>query len=51
MHAAIVETDPGTAEVKVLKYTVMHDCGNMVRFDGEISQVQGGDLGAGSSGF
>src|SRR6266513_187433 len=27
MHAAIVETDPDTAEVTILRYCVVHDCG------------------------
>jgi aerobic carbon-monoxide dehydrogenase large subunit len=42
MHAAIVETDPRTAEVKVLKYAVMHDCGNMVNPMVVEGQVHGG---------
>jgi carbon-monoxide dehydrogenase large subunit len=27
MHAVIVETDPDTAEITILKYAVVHDCG------------------------
>ena len=27
MHAAIVETDPDTAEITILRYCVVHDCG------------------------
>ncbi len=27
MHAAIVETDPVTAEIRILRYCVVHDCG------------------------
>ena len=27
MHAVIVETDPETAEITILKYAVVHDCG------------------------
>jgi hypothetical protein len=42
MHAAIVETDPGTAEVKVLKHAVMHDCGNMVNPMVVEGQIHGG---------
>jgi CO/xanthine dehydrogenase Mo-binding subunit len=42
MHAAIVETDPRTAEVKVLKYAVMHDCGNMVNPMVVDGQIHGG---------
>ena len=30
MHAAIVETDPETADIKILRYCVIHDCGPMV---------------------
>jgi carbon-monoxide dehydrogenase large subunit len=42
MHAAIVETDPRTAEVKVLRYAVMHDCGNMVNPMVVEGQIHGG---------
>ncbi|MBP7999603.1 MAG: xanthine dehydrogenase family protein [Chloroflexi bacterium] len=41
-HAAIVEVDPETFDVKVLKYVVVHDCGRVINpliLDG---QVQGG---------
>ena len=41
-HAMIVEVDPETLDVKVLKYVVVHDCGNVINpliLDG---QVQGG---------
>ncbi|MFF8848217.1 aerobic carbon-monoxide dehydrogenase large subunit [Streptomyces sp. NPDC015127] len=30
MHAAIVETDPATAEVRILRYCVVHDCGRQI---------------------
>ncbi|HSF26909.1 MAG TPA: aerobic carbon-monoxide dehydrogenase large subunit, partial [Actinomycetes bacterium] len=30
MHAVIVETDPGTAETKILRYCVVHDCGPLI---------------------
>jgi CO/xanthine dehydrogenase Mo-binding subunit len=39
MHAAIVETDPETAEIKVLRYAVVHDCGRLINpmiVDGQI---------------
>ena len=42
VHAAIVEVDPETMNVKVLKYVVVHDCGRVINpliLDG---QVQGG---------
>jgi len=42
MHAVIVETDPRTAEVKVLKYAVMHDCGNMINPMVVEGQIHGG---------
>jgi len=42
MHAAIVETDPRTAEIKVLKYAVMHDCGNMLNPMVVEGQIHGG---------
>jgi aerobic carbon-monoxide dehydrogenase large subunit len=42
MHAAIVETDPRTAEAKVLRYAVMHDCGNMINPMVVEGQVHGG---------
>ncbi len=41
-HAMIVEVDPETLDVKVLKYVVVHDCGHVINpliLDG---QVQGG---------
>ncbi len=41
-HAMIVEVDAETLDVKVLKYVVVHDCGNVINpliLDG---QVQGG---------
>ncbi len=42
VHAMIVEVDPETLDVKVLRYVVVHDCGNVINpliLDG---QVQGG---------
>jgi len=30
VHAAIVETDPVTAEIHVRRYAVIHDCGNVI---------------------
>jgi CO/xanthine dehydrogenase Mo-binding subunit len=30
MHAVVVETDPDTAEIRVLRYCVVHDCGTLV---------------------
>ena len=38
-HAAVVEVDPGTGEVKVRRYVVVHDCGRMLNpmiVDGQI---------------
>ena len=42
MHAVIVETDPRTAEVKILKYAVVHDCGRNVNPMIVEGQVHGG---------
>ncbi len=42
VHAMIVEVDPETMDVRVLKYVVVHDCGRVINpliLDG---QVQGG---------
>lgn len=42
MHAAIVETDPVTAEIKILRYCVIHDCGVMINPLIVEGQVHGG---------
>lgn len=42
MHAAIVETDPVTAEIRILRYCVIHDCGIMVNPMIVEGQVHGG---------
>ena len=42
MHAAIVETDPETAEIKILRYFVIHDCGRMINPMIVEGQVHGG---------
>jgi carbon-monoxide dehydrogenase large subunit len=51
MHAVIVETDPETAEIKILKYAVVHDCGNLInpmivegQIHGGVAQGVGGAL-------
>ncbi len=51
MHAAIVETDPDTAEIKILRYAVVHDCGKMInpmlvegQIHGGVAQGVGGAL-------
>ncbi len=41
-HAMIVELDPGTLEVKVLKYAVVHDCGTIINPLIVEGQVHGG---------
>ncbi|HEY7356960.1 MAG TPA: molybdopterin cofactor-binding domain-containing protein, partial [Ktedonobacterales bacterium] len=41
-HAAIVEVDPSTGMVKILKYAVVHDCGVMVNPMVVEGQVFGG---------
>jgi carbon-monoxide dehydrogenase large subunit len=42
MHAAIVETDPDTAEIRVLRYAVVHDCGRMINPMIVEGQIHGG---------
>jgi len=42
MHAAIVETDPETAEITILRYCVVHDCGRMINPMIVEGQVHGG---------
>src|SRR6478752_1038276 len=51
MHAAIVETDPLTAEVSILRYAVVHDCGHLInpmivegQIHGGVAQGVGGAL-------
>ncbi|SDR29630.1 aerobic carbon-monoxide dehydrogenase large subunit [Thermostaphylospora chromogena] len=42
MHAAIVETDPETAEIRILRYAVVHDCGKLINPMIVEGQVHGG---------
>ncbi len=42
MHAAVVETDPETAEIRVLRYCVVHDCGRLVNPAIVEGQIHGG---------
>jgi aerobic carbon-monoxide dehydrogenase large subunit len=42
MHAAVVETDPDTAEVRILRYAVVHDCGRMINPRLVEGQIHGG---------
>jgi carbon-monoxide dehydrogenase large subunit len=51
MHAVIVETDPLTAEITILKYVVVHDCGHLInpmivegQIHGGVAQGVGGAL-------
>jgi carbon-monoxide dehydrogenase large subunit len=51
MHAVIVETDRETAEIKILKYAVVHDCGYLInplivegQIHGGVAQGVGGAL-------
>jgi CO/xanthine dehydrogenase Mo-binding subunit len=51
MHAAVVETDPDTAEIRILRYCVVHDCGTLVnpmlvegQIHGGVAQGVGGAL-------
>jgi CO/xanthine dehydrogenase Mo-binding subunit len=41
-HAAVVETDPETAEVRILRYCVVHDCGTLINPRIVEGQVHGG---------
>ncbi|MGH3458806.1 aerobic carbon-monoxide dehydrogenase large subunit [Aeromicrobium sp.] len=42
MHAVIVETDPDTAEISILKYAVVHDCGRLINPMIVEGQIHGG---------
>ena len=42
IHAVIVETDPETAEIKILRYAVVHDCGNIINPRIVEGQIHGG---------
>jgi CO/xanthine dehydrogenase Mo-binding subunit len=42
MHVAVVETDPDTAEIAVLRYCVVHDCGPLINPMIVEGQVHGG---------
>ena len=51
MHAVVVETDPLTAEIKILRYAVVHDCGYLInpmivegQIHGGVAQGVGGAL-------
>ncbi len=51
IHSVIVETDPETAEIKILKYAVVHDCGTLInpmivegQIHGGVAQGVGGAL-------
>jgi aerobic carbon-monoxide dehydrogenase large subunit len=41
-HAAVVEVDPGTGEVHLLRYAVVHDCGRPINPAIVDGQVHGG---------
>jgi aerobic carbon-monoxide dehydrogenase large subunit len=42
MHAAVVETDPETADVRILRYCVVHDCGRLINPRIVEGQIHGG---------
>jgi carbon-monoxide dehydrogenase large subunit len=42
MHAVIVETDPETAAIKIVRYCVVHDCGTIINPMIVEGQVHGG---------
>jgi CO/xanthine dehydrogenase Mo-binding subunit len=42
MHAAILEIDPQTSDLTILKYAVVHDCGNLINPMIVEGQIHGG---------
>jgi carbon-monoxide dehydrogenase large subunit len=42
VHAIIVEIDPGTFDLKILKYVVVHDCGTVINPMILAGQIHGG---------
>jgi aerobic carbon-monoxide dehydrogenase large subunit len=42
MHAVVVETDPETADISLLRYCVVHDCGTIINPMIVEGQVHGG---------
>jgi carbon-monoxide dehydrogenase large subunit len=42
VHAAVVETDPETAEIRILRYCVLHDCGRLINPRIVEGQIHGG---------
>ncbi len=42
VHAVVVEVDPDTGEVRIVRYAVVHDCGTMVNPMVVDGQVHGG---------
>ncbi|MEU8347008.1 aerobic carbon-monoxide dehydrogenase large subunit [Spirillospora sp. NPDC048832] len=41
-HAAVVEVDPDTAEIAILRYAVVHDCGRLINPMVVEGQIHGG---------
>jgi carbon-monoxide dehydrogenase large subunit len=42
MHAVVVETDQQTAEIKIVRYAVVHDCGTLINPRIVEGQIHGG---------
>ena len=42
MHAVVVETDPRTAEIAIVRYCVVHDCGTLINPRIVEGQIHGG---------
>jgi carbon-monoxide dehydrogenase large subunit len=42
MHAVVVEIDPDTSDISILRYGVVHDCGNLINPIIVEGQVHGG---------
>jgi len=50
VHAMVVEVDPETANVRILRYVVAHDCGNVINPMIVEGQIHGGvALGIGNA--
>jgi CO/xanthine dehydrogenase Mo-binding subunit len=42
MHAAVVEVDPDTCDLRILRYVIVHDCGRVINPLVVEGQIQGG---------
>src|SRR5579862_1844805 len=44
VHAAVVEVDPETGEIRILRYVVAHDCGRVLQPAAVEGQIAGGTV-------